>query len=138
LFGDLQTKMSPMTAPSSRVALGRQLRLAREAGGVKLNELARQLGRSVGHLSNVEAGRDGASWDVIALYEERFGTDGHPGLPLEPGCRSSDGEARVPNGHVMDGGFGAPEKRDGSSKVLERSGKKYETQSEVMAHSVCR
>ncbi|MEV1116140.1 NBR1-Ig-like domain-containing protein [Actinosynnema sp. NPDC049800] len=65
-----------MTVPSSRVVLGHQLRLVREAAGVRLADMAKQLGKSVGHLSNVEAGRDSASWDIVALYEERFRADG--------------------------------------------------------------
>ncbi|NKE55372.1 helix-turn-helix domain-containing protein [Lentzea sp. PSKA42] len=65
-----------MTTSSARVALGRQLRLMRQLHGVKLKELAARLGRSVGHLSNVEAGRDSASWQLIALYEEMFNGDG--------------------------------------------------------------
>ena len=65
-----------MSRSSSRIALGRQLRLSRELNGVTLSEVAQRLGKSLGHMSNVENGRDSAGWDIIAVYEELFHADG--------------------------------------------------------------
>jgi transcriptional regulator with XRE-family HTH domain len=65
-----------MPVESARVVLGQQLRYHRELNDVSLSDVAKALGKSVGHISNVEAGRDRPSWDVIAFYEEHFQADG--------------------------------------------------------------
>ena len=65
-----------MTHQSARIVLGHQLRDHRKLAGVSLSAAALELGKSVGHLSNVEAGRDTPSWDIVAFYEDRFHADG--------------------------------------------------------------
>jgi len=54
------------TASTPDEIVGRSLRLDRVAAGVSLTDLARRLGLSVGHLSNIEAGKRKASSDLIA------------------------------------------------------------------------
>jgi transcriptional regulator with XRE-family HTH domain len=52
------------------------MRFLRQAAGVSLEEVARALGTSKGHLSNAERGRDRPSLDIVAFYEDQFGADG--------------------------------------------------------------
>ncbi|WP_374118754.1 NBR1-Ig-like domain-containing protein [Allokutzneria sp. A3M-2-11 16] len=43
---------------------------------MSLTTAAALLGKTKGHLSNVESGRDAPSWDIIAFYENNFHADG--------------------------------------------------------------
>lgn len=52
--------------------VGRSLRLDRVAAGVSLTALAHALGLSVGHLSNIEAGKRKASADLIARIRQKI------------------------------------------------------------------
>ena len=54
------------TASTPDEIVGRSLRLDRVAAGVPLTALASRLGLSVGHLSNIEAGKRKASSELIA------------------------------------------------------------------------
>ncbi|MEC3978150.1 NBR1-Ig-like domain-containing protein [Amycolatopsis sp. H20-H5] len=65
-----------MSSENDRVVLAHQLRYHRKLAGTSLSTVAKALGRSVSHLSNVETGRDRASWEVIAFYDNNFHADG--------------------------------------------------------------
>jgi transcriptional regulator with XRE-family HTH domain len=66
-----------MAGESAQAILGELLRYHRKLSDTSLTAAAKGLGKSVGHLSNVESGRDRPSWDIIAYYEEHFHADGH-------------------------------------------------------------
>jgi transcriptional regulator with XRE-family HTH domain len=53
--------------------IGRRMRLAREAAGVKQIDLALHLGRTKNHLSTVENGRTKPSQELVAGYEDALG-----------------------------------------------------------------
>lgn len=65
-----------MRSDFAQLALGQQLRYLREANGMEQGEAARQIGVSPSHLSNVEAGRDPASYRIVAFYEDEYGGNG--------------------------------------------------------------
>lgn len=55
--------------------LGAKLREAREAEGVKLSAVAKRGDFSVGHMSNVEAGRRKVTDQVVLAYARALGED---------------------------------------------------------------
>jgi transcriptional regulator with XRE-family HTH domain len=65
-----------MSNDSASERLGALMRELRQAGGMSLTDAAQATVTSKGHLSHVERGRDRASWELVAFYEERFNADG--------------------------------------------------------------
>lgn len=54
---------------------GAAVRRVRELVGISLTDLAARLGTTVGHLSNVEAGRRGISWPLFRALCAELDTD---------------------------------------------------------------
>lgn len=54
---------------------GKAIRRVRELLGISLTDMAARLHTSVGHLSNVEAGRRGISWPLFRRLCEELDTD---------------------------------------------------------------
>jgi transcriptional regulator with XRE-family HTH domain len=58
------------------VSVGALMRSLRRSAGATLDSTAKGVGRSKGHLSNVEHGKDRPSPEIIEYYEVTFGGDG--------------------------------------------------------------
>lgn len=73
--------MPNVTTTARRSALsgpdlnGKAVRRVRELLGISLTDLAQRLDTTVGHLSNVEAGRRGISWPLFRALCDELGTD---------------------------------------------------------------
>jgi DNA-binding XRE family transcriptional regulator len=69
--------------PQARVALGPLIRQHREARGISLTALAKEVGKSKGMILQIENGRSAASLETLEDIAESFGL-AHVGMLFEP------------------------------------------------------